>query len=673
MKLFPSLLLFLFLSSVAFGAITVDIPLNTVQMNNKSGTVSFEGALLNLKVGHPALPVHTCDVLLPLNADMNSISVSIVDGQEVEVQGTFTVAPATAPRSIEGDLWPEGRVFRNGQDVAIYGQDAIYPSVDAEVVDDGELYGFKIVSVSTPLYRYNPISGKLYRRTAGKISVDFNTSSDVRKLTVPREVLRRVQRHVVNYDEIVSSYLSHATITEGKKLAIMTTKATVQGAQQFQNFLDSKKKRGIDVKVITEDMWGGGTGETGAGNMRKWLQDNYMELALTDLLLIGNSSGDVPMMTFSGYTGQRANCPQDWCYAQLSGDYKSDKKCELHVGRIPIYNNDLATVDNILAKIIKYEQSSGEDVAWRKTVLMGAGGYDNRTKADKVLNQLHKNVIVPNSESWSDFRVYGTKYGNPTIEDNTNTKTGISPTIFADQWKESKPGVITWGTHGSATSAQYVLGSGNTTTIGNDYPGYVLCGSCSNATPSKANNLTYSILKNCGMGAIGGTNLTYYNPGISTFDGHGSDQGWMYTFVRFMVVDKLNSGETLTALREMDPRYGWYNRGPYVLYGDPTVGIEPDMVNIQKEMNIVKSHVSVTTTQKSVNFSVKTGEYALKIYSLSGSLVQEVHTNVNSSKIVWNKTNRMGHNVAKGIYVVKLLEKTAKGYIPTTQLKVSVK
>ncbi|MCP4710130.1 MAG: hypothetical protein GY869_16025, partial [Planctomycetes bacterium] len=72
------------------------------------------------------------------------------------------------------------------------------------------------------------------------------------------------------------------------------------------------------------------------------------------------------------------------------------------------------------------------------------------------------------------------------------------------------------------------------------------------------------------MGAIGGTDLTYYGGDYKT---SGSDNGWAYKFARFYIADSMTAGEALTALREMAPNYGWNNRAPYVHYGDPTVGI----------------------------------------------------------------------------------------------------
>jgi len=76
------------------------------------------------------------------------------------------------------------------------------------------------------------------------------------------------------------------------------------------------------------------------------------------------------------------------------------------------------------------------------------------------------------------------------------------------------------------------------------------------------------------MGAIGGTNLTYYNPGsLSNLDLAGSDEGWAYNFAKYMIRDSMEIGDAFNSIRAIDPDFEWENRAPYVLYGDPSIGI----------------------------------------------------------------------------------------------------
>jgi hypothetical protein len=40
-----------------------------------------------------------------------------------------------------------------------------------------------------------------------------------------------------------------------------------------------------------------------------------------------------------------------------------------------------------------------------------------------------------------------------------------------------------------------------------------------------------------------------------------------------MIKDSMEIGMALNTMRDIDPNFGWYNRAPYVLYGDPSLGI----------------------------------------------------------------------------------------------------
>ncbi len=552
------LAVFLIICSTLNAKISVNLPYKDVSVQNSRGVAEFEAYELFGEPGQPLLPVYTCAVLLPPDADLSTVSFSI-KGLMEKMIGNYMVKPALPPMSIQGEFWPKNRSIVDGKDIGVYTQNALYPKEHVEITSLGKLNCFKVVSVRINLARYNPVTKELVKMRTGELVVDFKSESNYnrsnnRSLKIPLSNMKRVKKHVVNYDEFGRLYQADFNFAQESKLVIITSSAIESGSTKMKDFVDSKTKRGIDAQIVTESEWG-----SGATGIRNWLKDNYQTLGIEYVLIIGNSSGDVPMMTMDSKNA-------DYPYSQLTGDPKDDKLMEVHMGRIPVYSNNMTDLDNILAKTIAYESASSTEIAWRKNILLGAGGYSSGSKGDKVFEGVHNNCVVT-TPPWSSYRIYGTAYGQPEGDPD---KIGISTTIFTDQWKNNKYGLVDWATHGSATSAQYVFGSSSTTQVGNDYPAFVLCGSCSNASISNSNNLSYAILKNCGMGAIGGTTLTYYGGNFLT---SGSDEGWAYKFGKYMISDSMTAGECITALRELDPGYGWLNRIPYVLYGDPTVGI----------------------------------------------------------------------------------------------------
>jgi hypothetical protein len=370
----------------------------------------------------------------------------------------------------------------------------------------------------------------------------------------------------VNYDEFAGVYNADFTFTKASKMVIITTSAIQSASQKLSGLVNSKALRGIDAEIVTESAWGGT-----ATSLRSWLQSNYQSMGIEYVLLIGHYQNDVPMMDFPDYSGS-SDCESDWPFAQLDGDFKDDKTCEVHCGRIPVYNNNMDDLDAILTKTIAYESASPDEIAWRKNALMLGPGYNSGSnRACVPLNAAH-DAFVATTPGWTSYRMYGDRWGAPDGDYDVNVGSGSSAIDKnVAKWNEGPFGVIDWATHGSPTSAQDVLTSSYTSQIGNQYPGFVLCGSCSNASPSRDNNLSYKLLQDCAMGAIGGTDLTYYG---GSYETSGSDNAWAYHFARCFIADSMTAGEALTSLREMAPSsYGWSNRAPYVLYGDPSIGI----------------------------------------------------------------------------------------------------
>jgi len=637
-------------------AIIVDLPYSNVRVENARPEARFSGTGLNAEPGQPLLPVYSCAILLPPDADLSTVSFS-VKGLREEILNGYTVAPAQPPLSINGPQWPENRAIVEGKDIGVYGRNAVFPQEHILVSSNGRMYCYKIVQVQVNLARYNPVTGELLKMTGGQLVASWQkdpsyTRSASRQVRVPLSVKKRAQSMVVNYADFAAAYDADFTFDRASKMVIITTSAIKTGSKKLTDFVASKAMRGVEATVVTD--WG-----TSAANLRTWLQSNYKTMGLEYVLLIGHYTSDVPMMDFPSYSGSD-NCPSDWPFAQLDGtDYKSDKTCELHVGRIPIYNNNLNTLDSILTKTIAYESSAPADIVWRKNALFCGPGYNSGSNMACVpLNAVYAD-FVQKLPPWKAYRIYGTTYGQPT--DPQPDEIGTESAVVA-KWKSSSFGLVDWATHGSPSSASYVLSSSNTANIGNKYPAYVFCGSCSNASPSSATNLSYSILKNCGIGAIGGTDLTYYGGDYKT---SGSDNAWAYYFGKFMIGDSMDIGNALTALREMAPSsFNWLNRAPYVLYGDPTLGILTCRTNTAVyDVSLTKQLTYELKFQNSgISFYVpengkKQNMASIRLYSLQGRLVRTLwRGNVAAGHhfIYMNDGSHEKDNRAAGLYLCTL-------------------
>jgi hypothetical protein len=678
MKWFSSLsVVFSILISQSFGAIQINVPFDVTVLNSR-GVTEFTIPAEFSDPGQPALPGFRCSVLLPPDADLSKISYSLDGLVESKLAGKFEVKPTEPPRNFKGwASWPRSRSIVNGKDIGVFNRDAVFPHSHVRVVDEGRLNCFKIVTVMVAQFRYNPVTKTLYKVEKGTLKVDFQADPaySVRRseTRIPLEVKARLKRMVLNYNEFMAQYNSDYTFIEDKILAILIPNDDKDKLTNFDAFVAAKEQHTrFKVQVVTDDDWGGGTGETAYENIRKWLQDNLQKKGLNYALLIGESDisdSKLPMHYFADYANWGPNyadehdhCETDWAYCQLTGDFKSDRIPELHVGRIPIYDNH-STVDDILQKTIDYFTAEKSEIEWRYNALLGGPGYGSGSTSWKALNPAYHEYIEPMEPAWSAFRCYANNYGTPEEADLV-AKT-IAPT-----WAEGSYSIISWGAHGYSTGASSTISSSNTTTIGNDYPGFAMCGSCSNASISNSNNLSYAILKNCGMGAIGGTDYTVIS----------GDMRWIKLFVGHLAVDSLTIGATHTVLIE-NCSSGWLNRAPYVLYGAPSVGVythsnPSEISNFTKTKGDGVQLYAKAISGRSVRFyfnGINQAPASLSIYSVDGSRINTIAIRPGSRSLTWKCVNTAGKRAGNGIYIADLTVNTANVSTVTARAKFVVK
>jgi hypothetical protein len=110
-------------------------------------------------VGAPRLPLLVQALAIPAGAAISG--VEIVSADEVELAGTYDVAPAqkAVPLPMPGKTFTVDPV---APDAAIYQQNALYPAALAAALSTGSLCGYRIGHVAINPVRYNPVTKKLY-------------------------------------------------------------------------------------------------------------------------------------------------------------------------------------------------------------------------------------------------------------------------------------------------------------------------------------------------------------------------------------------------------------------------------------------------------------------------------------------------------------------------------
>ncbi len=653
--------------------VSVNLPDQDISVLNFRGAAEFGAVKFYNVPGQPAIPVFECTVLLPPDANLKTVSFTLNGLMEKKLPGQYNVLPTEPFKNVLGaEHWPKSRSIVNGRDIGVYDQNALFPRNIVEATEIGQMNCFKIVKLKVAQFRFNPVTMELYKVNLNNFNVDYLTDSGYRanrsSTRIPYECARRLKRMVVNYDEFFSHYEADYRFVQKEVLAIIISDDDKSKLSNFDAFVEAKKQfTSYEVQVVSDDDWGGGTGETAYENIRTWLQENLQTRGLNYALLIGAcnlSSSKVPMHYFadyanwgSSYPEEHDHCETDWGYCQLNGDFKDDRIPDLHVGRIPIYDNH-STVDEILQKTIDYFTAKKEDCDWRYNALLCGPGYNSGSTSWKALNPAYHEYIEPMEPTWSAFRCYANSYGQPEEADLVSSD--ISPT-----WAAGSYSIISWGAHGYSTGASSTISSTKTTSIGNEYPGFAMCGSCSNADISAPNNLSYAILKNCGMGAIGGTDYTVIS----------GDMRWIKLFVGHLAVDSLTIGATHSVLIE-NCSSGWLNRAPYVLYGDPTVGVytyvtETDVSNVSNMQPAKVKMYAQAIPGKMVQFHFRGVDRAatmLSIYSANGVLIKKVSLDPGTSSYSWKSAE-----VGAGLYIARLSVKRGESSTIVASIKTVVK
>ncbi|MDY6911786.1 MAG: Ig-like domain-containing protein [Chloroflexota bacterium] len=554
------------------------------------------------ETGSPAVPYRSVTVLLPPNADMSTVSARIEQPAWERIAGEFEVAPVPPAATRDGDkevvIWPEGINIVAGKNLDIYNANTLYPTNPIAVVDTITVRHWQMAQVYYAACSYSPVEKALYQLSDGVIRIAFERDPGKPAGTAGRIIhaseIAAIQSNTANFDEAIGEYESGSTPAASSiaDYVIITTSRIQSNSTELFNFVASKVARGFTVQVVTEETWGSGTGDTAAENIRSWLQSNYEALGIQYVLLIGNpnpSTGDVPMkMCYpQHYDLDWDECPTDFYFAELISDWDSDgdgkfgeyeddfgnsppRGAEVSVGRIPYYGEAISDLDNILAKMITYENTTEADAAWRQNVLLPMEPSDSSTPGYHLGEQIKTDVLNPNG--WRYHRVYDEDYGLvPPPETYPCTVSSVT-----SAWNGSDFGGIFWWTHGNATYAADIMNLSSAATLDDSHPGFTFQSSCLNGHPEITNNLGYSLLKNGCVSTVSASRVSWYYEGQTTYSDSSSNSGMTYEYSSRLIDERMPAGYALNDLRLDVPvqhEVFWMNYLGFNIYGCPEIGL----------------------------------------------------------------------------------------------------
>ena len=585
---------------------------------------SFGGADITWlsEPGQPAIPWKLMRVLLKPNTDLATVTCHVNSAQWAVVEGMWDVAPTGPlltrdPQGQEIEVWPPEKTIVNGRDSAIYAVDASWPPENVRLSGKGKIRQWHLAEVAVPLFAYNPVTGQLQQLIDADIAIESHPKGNGRRSSTngQQKGLKRIRPLgrdrarglTVNFDQEAGEYdaellgaagdtaesvplaapadsgepIAASVPPDADGYAIITTDAIINNSQKLADFITLKENLGFTVTVVDQYDTGAaaaGPGDPSATALRTWLQNNYLALNLKYVLIIGDprlNSGYVPMKLFP--CGGR-NIPTDYFYAELTADWDADgdgiigesgeieRYFEVYVGRIPYYGS-ITDLDAILQKTISYHLQT--DILWRYKALLPMVPLSSVMESYDLGQEIRANILIPNM--FACDRVYRDGYGHVVTAYGYNPPPEYSTSWYpATVWSQNDYGLVTWITHGWAMGAEGIMSSGNAPNLDNNYPSIVYQGSCENAYPEYTDNLSYSLLRNGAVGAVGATRISYYSG--AGYTDSPTIHGMGYRFTKGNVEGR-SAGEALWLLKEETS--GWWDHNWTVmnLYGDPSVSL----------------------------------------------------------------------------------------------------
>lgn len=557
------------------GKITDSVDLAFIKSNHHIG-----------RAGEPDIPWFYGAFLVPEDADYNNISVVINDVKKdtIDLNNKLSTVQDVI---ILGDE----EVLRK-DDYFLNYTSGLFPETDIEILGFSNLYGNKIIRFRVPLAFWDLEKRKLITTNGGILQVKLNATKNIIVKNCPKSAFKRLSKTVLNFPhDLLNSRLSSRQ-TEG--YIIFTTNTIKNNLNNLEAFVASKRAKGYNVEVVTD--WGRTSEE-----IRSWLSSRYISENIAYALMIGDgtpTSGDVPM--YAAWSQSLGDyIPTDFYYAQLSSSFSaSDCDAEIAVGRIPMYNNNYSITDDILERMINYENVGASDIEWRHNALFAGVYLDNQTSGSGIFEIIRNDILSPNG--WNCYRIYADGIGYPD-------EIGCSYAKFPNAWNSDSYGLVEWSTHGQKDDADKILYSSATSTLSDEYPPIVFSASCQNAWVEVSNNLAYSLLKNAAISVVAPTRNSMYLPGQNAEIANlGTNQGYTIEFARGIVEDSMGVGDALNAVKSWSTVQQiqlWTNYCDFNVYGCPEIGVysQGAGVSIGKTL-ITKEYVSINYLNNNIEF-----------------------------------------------------------------------
>ena len=123
------------------------------------------------EIGNPQLPVKIVSYVIPYNATVTGIDVTV---SQQKLSGNYYIFPAQPPIPLDGSNPPP--FVEPNQD--IYASSTPYPNKTVEIINDGYTHGYHIVTIKIYPVSYIPANGEIYLQSYN-YTINYSTTNIV--------------------------------------------------------------------------------------------------------------------------------------------------------------------------------------------------------------------------------------------------------------------------------------------------------------------------------------------------------------------------------------------------------------------------------------------------------------------------------------------------------------
>ena len=322
--------------------------INSIQVNGRTFDTIKMNELENIgKIGEPSLPIKGAYILLPMNSEVEDITVT---GYKNELDGNYNI---NIVRKTDVTYDP----------VITYEKNKLYPENIYEKIDVFSFRGYNILVLNIHPVQYSPEKGQILYYTSIEISIDLKEkpvdNHYLRFLEKDEETLLKL----VDNPEVITSYhnqeFNKDTFSSEMDLLILTKEEFKSG---FQTLSDFHNDQGVQTMITTLSEIEANTPQ----DIKNYIESAYTTFGI-EYVLLGADVPEIPVHYVEAYNPalkKNELIPSDQWYGNIDGDLIP----ELAVGRACV--DDLNDVSNFVSKTIRYINDSSVET-YDKCLMVG--------------------------------------------------------------------------------------------------------------------------------------------------------------------------------------------------------------------------------------------------------------------------------------------------------------